>query len=126
MSKVEKVKRLLAEKPMRRTIVTAAPQAIRRRRGTITEAEFLKCKLGVNKNDRVVAGFHKGKNINDVNKNDRAERLREIEERKRAQRETNGEFSNEPPRKTFIPKVKNTTVSRASLLSSDMLLSDPK
>lgn len=122
------MKKILAEKQVRKIIVTA-PKAIKKRRGTLTETEFLRQKQntsGVNKNDREEVRCTKGTDIKLANKNERAERLRELEERKRAQREANGECSNEPSRKIFKPKVKNTTVSRASLLSSDMLMSDTK
>lgn len=115
----------MAEKQARKTIVTA-PKPIQKRRGTMTEAEFHKRKSsnsGVHNGDGLEKGFNKRSK---VDKNDRAEKLRELVQKRKEQREANGEFSSEPPRKTFKPKVKNTTISRASLLSSDMLLSDPK
>lgn len=111
-ARIEKVKRALAEKAPKRVIITAPlPLLTRKRRTTMTEADYAVKK-------------QKSATLSAVDKNRRADKLRQIEENKRVAREANGECSNEPERKAFTPKVKNTTVSRSSLLSSDMLSAD--
>lgn len=113
-ARIEKVKRALAEKAPKRAIITAPlPLLARKRRTTITEADYAVKK-------------QKSATLSAEDKNRRTDKLRQIEENKRAAREANGECSNELERKAFTPKVKNTTVSRSSLLSSDMLSADPE
>lgn len=112
LERIEKVKRSVAEKQPKKTMITAPlPQFARKRRNTMTEAEYTVKKQ---KNAKLTA----------EDKNRRADKLRQIEENKRAAREANGECSSEAVRKPFTPKVKNTTVSRSNLLSSDLLSAD--
>lgn len=112
METVEKVKRTLADKPARQVIIInpLAPK-IRKRRATLSEDEYNR---------------KKEMKLSNVDKQLRSEKLRQIEANKKAAKEANGEGSVEHVRPSFMPKVKNTTVSRSNLLSSDMLSSDLK
>lgn len=112
MEKVEKVKRTLADKPARQVIIiNPLASKVRKRRATITEDDYNR---------------KKEMKLNNVDKQLRSEKLRQIEADKKAAKKANGEGSVEHVRQIFIPKVKNTVVSRSNLLSSDMLSSDPK
>lgn len=108
--KVEKVKRKL--KQPKTAVHLSSPHPIRKRRKTITESDY---------------NQHKGEKCGaEEIKRLRAEKLRQIEENKKSAKESNEHTNEVNERIPFVPKVKNATVSRGDLLSSDMMASGSK
>lgn len=107
--RLSKVRKRIAEKAQKKTSVTNA-KPIRKRRRTYTENEY---KQRVDKIDPQAV------------KRLRLERLAKIAADKKAEKEAHGEGSGEQHRTQFVPRVKNTSVSRSAMLSEDMLQKDP-
>lgn len=108
-NRLAKVRRRIAEKSQKKISVTNA-QPIRKRRRTYTENEY---KRKVEKIDPQEV------------KRVRLERLAKIAADKKAEKDAHGEGSGEQQRTQFVPRVKNTSVSRSAMLSEDMLQTDP-
>lgn len=107
--KLEKVKRKLKQP---KTALFSSPHPIRKRRKTMTESDYHQ-----QKGEK--CGAEEIKRL-------RAEKLRQIEENKKSAKESNEHTNEVNERIPFVPKVKNATVSRGDLLSSDMMASGSK
>lgn len=107
--RLAKVRKRIAERAQKKVSVTNA-KPIRKRRRTYTETEY---KQKVDKVDPQEV------------KRLRLERLAKIAADKKAEKEAHGESSGEQQRTQFVPRVKNTSVSRSAMLSEDMLPKDP-
>lgn len=110
-NRLAKVRKRIADKAPKKITVTNA-QPIRKRRRTFTENEYKQ------KMDKIVVDLQEVKRL-------RLERLAKIAADKKAKKESHGEGSGEQHRTQFVPRVKNTSVSRSAMLSEDMLQMDP-
>lgn len=110
-NRLAKVRKRIAEKAQKKTSVTNA-KPIKKRRRTFTENEY-KQRVDKRKIDPQEV------------KRLRLERLAKIAADKKAEKEAHGEGSGEQHRTQFVPRVKNTSVSRSAMLSEDMLQKEP-
>lgn len=107
------IKKRLAEMvPKKIGLIEAKPQKVRRRRQTMLEADY---------NERL----QNKKVYMEMQKQLRRERLAIMGEKEKVAREATTEIVTEPKQINFVPKVKNTSVSRGEQLCSDLLANDP-
>lgn len=105
------LKRRLAENVPRK-ITTIQPRPLKKRRETITEFEY---------KEKIQA-----KKLNEEERKQlRRERLANLANEQKVKRDEAAEYSADSDRVPFVPKVKNTVVSRGEQLATDLLALNP-
>lgn len=106
-TKLANIKRRIAENQPRKMAITK-PQPLKRRRPTLTESEYNERKL-------------ERKRTAEEQRRIRKERLAQIGIQQKEARDAAAEAAGEPIRVPVVPKVKNSSTSRAENLCTDML-----
>lgn len=109
-TRLTNLKRRLAETTLRKVTITKA-QPLKKRRQTLTESEYSERK-------------QERKRIIEEQKILRKEKLAALGDIAKAKRDAAAEKA-ESNRIPFVPKVKNTTVTRGDILCTDLLAHDP-